>query len=460
MSNDPVLFVIYGVSGDLAKRKLLPALYSLIEQDVLPEQYSIVGVSRQSDYTVAQLVQDTTEYLPDDSINHNALTALTQHLKIVHNPLTSKADLVKLKNELSDESSQLGQDTVRLYYLSVPPAAFSPLVQLLGQTGHNQVFANETTPPRLLVEKPFGYNTQSATELIQAADSAFSESQIYRIDHYLAKETAQNIMTFRFNNALFESIWNSRHIDTIRISAIEQIDIEGRANFYERTGALRDIIQSHLLQLLAITTMAQPERLESASIHAQKIKLLQAIQPIAHDQVASRAVRAQYEGYLHEVSNPSSTTETYARLLLSINNEQWRGTNIVLETGKALDRKETHIEITFKPYHQGAQANSLLFMLQPREAIVLKLLAKQPGLTNETRSVQMDFDYQKSASSKSAEAYQRVILDAIRGDQSLFASGQEVLASWRIFENVLQAWSKQSEDMQFYPKGSKPDTIL
>jgi len=326
---------------------------------------------------------------------------------------------------------------------------------LLGQTGHNGPIADSHDLPRLLIEKPFGYDLPSAKELISVLAEHFTEDQVYRIDHYVAKETVQNILTFRFKNPLFESIWNNRHIDHISVVAREKLDIGTRADFYDQTGALRDFIQNHLLQLLAITTMNRPQELNSDGIHAEKLKLLQAIEPIAPDEMAAQTLRGQYEGYPKEVGNHDSSVETFARIKLWIDNEQWTGVPITLETGKALNEKLTEISVFFRqPDDSADEHNKLVFRIQPCEGITLHLQTKRPGIQNITDGADMELDYARSFNERPAEAYERVIVDAIRGDQTLFASSDEVIRSWEIVANVLEQWSHGDSDLVIYPKGS------
>lgn len=449
----PLILVIFGITGDLAQRKLLPALYQLLKAGDLPEQLHIVGISRRDvtrdevytqlksfvnepdyDKSLEQHLKDHTEMGQMDLLNTDAYRELLEHLQKIENGYEAGVS--------------------RLYYLSIPSQAFTPIIKLLGQTGHAAPLASGDAP-RLLIEKPFGYDLASAKELVHVLNEHFGEGQIYRIDHYVAKETVQNILVFRFQNPLFESIWNNRHIDHISIVARENLDIEGRANFYEQTGALRDLIQSHLLQLLAITTMDRPAQLESHDIHISKLKLLADIKPIAPHMVATKTIRGQYDGYLDEVKNPGSGIETYARLELSIDNDQWRGVPIVLETGKALNEKRTEISVIFgKPVDDSDDKNKLVFRIQPSEGITLRLQTKRPGIKNITDSADMDFDYAKSFNERPAEAYERVIVDAIRGDQTLFATAAEVIRSWEIIEHVLQQWSHNADGLKHYSKGS------
>lgn len=454
----PLLFIIFGISGDLAHRKLLPALYQLYRRGDLPDNFQVVGITRKH-YTTTDLFQDFAKYLPEEHPLTATAEALKDHITIVENSLESDADYKDLRNLLEAASESLGEGSNRIYYLSIPAQAFQTVVTHLGETGHNQTFTSESVQPRLLVEKPFGYDTASAQALIDAANTYFDESQLYRIDHYLAKETAQNILTFRFQNPLFRSIWSSQHIDSIRITAHEAIGIEGRAHFYEQTGALRDFLQSHLLQVLALVTMEQPGELTSESIHRSKLRLLQSITPLQEHDLPAKAKRGQYDSYRKEVGSETTNTETFARLYLSIDNEQWRGTEIQLETGKALSHRDSQVTIHFRADNPSLGSNTLIFRLQPHEGITLNLQAKTPGLGNETETVDMEFNYAGSFGENSAEAYERVIIDAVRGDQSLFASGQEVMTSWNIVEEVLKYWQTTGDDLVIYPSGSAPQDL-
>lgn len=447
-----LLIVIFGISGDLAQRKLLPALYNLHRKHELPEQTRIVGISRR-DIDAADVYSPLHEKLAGVNFDEQAFRHIQEITEIVTLDIDAKDDYVRLREKLHDITKQLGGGVSRLYYLSIPAQAFIPVVSHLGAAGHNEPFHEDADRPRILVEKPFGYDSSSASKLLDVTTHNFGEEQTFRIDHYLAKETAQNILTFRFQNPLFQSIWNTRHIQSIRISAFETIGIEGRANFYEQTGALRDFVQPHLMQLLALITMENPGKLDSQSIHRAKLRLLDSVQTIEANEVSEKTVRAQYSTYRDEVENQESFVETFARLRLDIDNEQWRGTEVILETGKAMAEKYTELCVTFRASSDTAGTNALIFRVQPREGITLLLQAKQPGLQNDTERVEMDFDYTRSFGGTS-EAYERVIIDAVRGDQSLFASSAEVLASWRIVDNVLRQWSESATGLQFYEVGT------
>lgn len=448
-----LVFVIFGITGDLSQRKLLPALYNLKREGNLPDKFEIVGVSRR--HVPANDVYQQLEYfVGKQAYDVKIARQLERHTRMIKMDLVTHADYERLLDELRQIEIKLGGSPVRLYYLSIPPQVFTPIVRLLGETGHNAPLSGLNDTPRLLVEKPFGYDESSARELIAVMDEHFGEGQIYRIDHYVAKETVQNILTFRFENPLFESIWNRKHIVNIRVVAHEQIGIEGRAAFYEQTGALRDLIQSHLLQLLAITTMDEPTKLESDAIHKQKLQLLQSVLPIAPNRVVDQAVRGQYEGYHSEVGNFDSAVETFARLELAIDSDRWRGVPITLETGKALAEKLTEITVCFGASDTDADRNQLVFRIQPREGITMSLQAKRPGIATVTDTVEMEFDYATTFRHRPADAYERVIVDAIRGDQTLFATADEVLASWHIIQHVIEEWAKNDTGLLAYAPGS------
>lgn len=449
----PFILVIFGITGDLSQRKLLPALYHLIQHRQLPEKIQIVGISRQK-VSVTNVYEELRQRIHGDDFDQDIVEKLHGATKMVQMDLDSAEDYEHLLERLRILSDDFGPGTSRLYYLSIPAQAFVSVVHLLGKTGHHEPFDLESERPRLLVEKPFGYDTASAETLVKAADEHFGEQQVFRIDHYLAKETAQNILTFRFQNPLFQSIWNSRHIESIKITAYETIGIEKRVAFYEQTGALRDILQSHLMQLLALITMEKPAALESRDIHKTKLRLLESIDVIPPEQVHEQAIRGQYESYRAEVGKLSTHVETFARLHLKIDNEQWRGVAVTIETGKALHEKSTEIEVRFRASEDAPGANILTFRVQPQEGITLSLQAKRPGLAKETDTVTMNFDYDRAFYGLTGDAYERVIIDAIRGDQSLFATAPEVLTSWRIVENVLQTWSTSAKGLVIYPVGS------
>lgn len=457
--NKPIILVIFGITGDLSQRKLLPALYHLVKHRQLPENIAIIGISRKK-VPVSEVYDSLKLKIHGDDYDKAAVEQLHDATRMLQVDLDKNEDYARLLESLRVVSDELGPGVSRLYYLSIPSQAFVSVVHHLGETGHHEPFGQDGERPRLLVEKPFGYDVASAETLVKAADEHFGEQQTFRIDHYLAKETAQNILTFRFQNPLFQSIWNTRHIESIQIVAYETIGIEKRAVFYEQTGALRDILQSHLMQLLALITMEKPAALESHDIHRAKLRLLESIDSISPEAVETQAVRGQYDSYKTEVENPHSHVETFARLHLNIDNEQWRGVKVTIETGKALHEKCTEIIVRFRANEDAPGTNTLTFRVQPQEGITLSLQAKRPGLAKETETVRMDFDYERAFYGLAGEAYERVIIDAVRGDQSLFATAQEVLTSWRIVENVLQAWGADGKNLRVYPVGAPAYEIV
>ncbi len=440
--------MIFGVTGDLARRKLLPALYHLTRDNLLHPDTQIIGVTRQK-LTKHDVLAPLDRYTASHARpSQAALRRFKQSFHLFRLDMARQSGYKELKHYLDELEQTTGAAQQRLYYLSIPPAIFDEVVDLMGRAGLHKPAGPEHVPPALLLEKPFGYDLASARVLVKSLRMWFNEDQVYRIDHYLAKEMAQNILDFRFYNPLFASVWDNRHIRSVTITAHERIGIEGRTQFYEQTGALRDIVQSHLLQLMSLVAMDRPKSWSSAGLHRARLKLLKSIVPVPNYAVDQRAVRGQYKGYKSEVGNRHTTTETYAAVVLEIDNDRWRGVPFVLRAGKSLNEKRTSIEVDFG-------GNVLDMQLQPRERIGLGLLAKQPGHGHDRTRTELDFDYRRSYPRlTSPEAYERVLLDAINQDQSLFASSQEVLASWQIIQPVLDEWSKTSRDIRLYRTGS------
>lgn len=454
---EPAIIVIFGITGDLAQRKLLPALYHLLKDDLLHEDTEIVGVTRRDTSTDELLNKTELCVIEADNVCDPAvLKLMKQRLRMHKMDLTNGEDYEQLYTYLNSIETEHGMCMNRLYYLSIPPSVYEPIVANLGDHGLNKSCQHGRAATRLLIEKPFGYDLPSARELIAETGKHFNEQQIFRIDHYLAKETVQNILTFRFQNPIFETIWDNKHIQHIDILASEKIGIEGRANFYEQVGALRDFIQSHLLQLLATVTMEQPKHMSSEAIHASRLALLDAIEQVPADKVQELAIRGQYDGYRKEVDRPDSHTETFAALHLSIDAPRWKQVPITVRTGKALHEKQTAVTVTFK--HLGddiKHANVLTFSVQPREGIGINLYAKRPGFDNELEMVPMEFSYERSFDDHGhPDAYERVLVDAVKGDRTLFATSEEVIASWRILQPIIEQWSKGADDLQTYKVGS------
>jgi glucose-6-phosphate 1-dehydrogenase len=342
----------------------------------------------------------------------------------------------------------------RLFYLSIPPQVYEPVIKNFGLHHLNQGCPHHKGVTRLLVEKPFGYDLVSAQELIHSTNRYFGEDQIFRIDHYLAKETVQNILVFRAHNPIFNSLWSSQFISRIAIDLREPTGIEGRADFYDNVGALRDVVQNHLLQLLALVTMELPKNLDdNASLHQAKQALLADIMPV--DMKRAKVVRAQYNSYRQEANKPHSTTETFVSLTFDINNKRWKGVPVRLTAGKALKDDRSTIQLTFGPLAGSTTVNTLTFRVQPDEGIDIELTAKRPGFEDKTEVVRMDFSYQNTFIEPGhPDAYERVLVDAFKGDHSLFATSEEVLTTWRILQPVLNAWTRSSDDLKTYEVGS------
>jgi glucose-6-phosphate 1-dehydrogenase len=362
---DPSIIVIFGITGDLSRRYLLPALYHLCKDDLLPNPVAVIGTSRQTLELDDFLGHVELCVLEQDNIcDPDVLKKLRKLVELVQLDPTEPTHYDRLLKRLNEIEDAHGECLNRLYYLSIPPQIYAPVINNLGSTELNGSCQHGTATTRLLVEKPFGYDLASAEALIKETSQRFKEEQLFRIDHYLAKEISQAILPFRLQNPAFEALWNAEHISKIEIIAIESLDVEGR-KFYDQIGALRDLVQSHLLQLLALTTMELPATLEAADIHSAKQQLLESIAKPVLEQVREQVVRGQYEGYRQEVDNPTSTTETFVSLSLELPTSRWQGTSLELTTGKALAAKQTAVVLHFR------EGGKLSFQIQPEGAIAL-----------------------------------------------------------------------------------------
>lgn len=453
--SNPTTLVIFGASGNLAQIKLFPALYELLAYGHLPERLSIVAIFRQSSAALDTVMSqvEVTMLRQHRECDPAILARLKSLIRPIIMDSTNQEDYYRLRDMLDGIDHEFSVAHQRIFYLAIPPSIFKPVIACLGAAELNKEY--DGVARRIFIEKPFGSDLASARDLIDSIKTHFEEHQIYRIDHYLAKETVQNILTFRFQNPLIRSIWNRDGIDYIHIRAFEKIDIEGRSDFYESLGALRDLLQSHLLQLMALIMMDAPTAMESHAIHEQKNALLGAIK-LPTEPIDEFANRGQYEGYREEVNNPESQVETYAIVKLGVDLPEWHGVPVVLETGKALDHKDTSIEVVFRDRHNiDSGRNTLTIHVQPDEGIELQLTAKSPGFGYETRPVSMNFSYNTAFEGKNPEAYERVLFDAIAGDQTLFSTSAEVLACWEILEPIIQTWRNHNSIPESYTKGSE-----
>jgi glucose-6-phosphate 1-dehydrogenase len=465
--------VIFGATGDLARRKLLPALYNLAHEGALPEMFNLIGVSRrdQSDDDFRNFAREAVNQFSRRQPDAQVLEGLLARMSYLGIPFDDTPGYAKLGTALDALDEELSQPLNRAYYLSTAPEYFPVITENLKENGLHRT---EHAEVRVVIEKPFGTDLESARSLQEVVHSVFRERQVFRIDHYLGKETVQNVMAFRFANYMFEPVWNRNYIDHIQITAAEDIGIGTRAGYYDQAGALRDLVQNHMLQLLTLVCMEPPASFEANKVRDEKVKVLQAIEPPTPEQVAEITVRARYTagmaggeeatGYLQEEGVPSdSHTETYAALRLEVHNWRWAGVPIVLRTGKRLARKVTEIAVQLKPVPHmaftskgsvGVQPNQLILTVQPNEGVSLSLGAKIPGASMRIRPVNMEFLYGTSFMSQSPEAYERLILDAMRGDATLFTRNDEVDAQWSIIDPILKAWEAGTPPLAEYEAGT------
>lgn len=436
----PTSMIIVGITGDLARRKLLPAIAAIAAAGQLPASFTLIGISRR-EVTASEVLEGVED--PDGF--------LAAHLQMFRMELEDREDYSRLRVFLAEQEKNSSEDAQRLFYLSVPPQISGPIITFLGESGLAAV-----PRTKLLLEKPFGTDLISAQELIEATRRHFGEEQVYRIDHYLAKEMAQNILVFRSGNSLFKQTWNKEFIERIDVLASETIGIEGRAVFYEQTGALRDVVQSHLLQLAALTLMDLPKT--EQDVARLRLQALQMLYPPAADRLSRLVHRGQYDGYAAEVGVPHTAVETFVSAVFYSTDPKWEGVPVRLITGKALDKKITEIRIHYRQEETG-ESNQLVLRIQPHEGIEVALWSKRPGYDRQLEQVLLDFTYTEYFD-QLPEAYEQVMLDAIRSDHSLFASSEEILASWRILAPIQHAWSMSDDDLLHYVSGSSPDVIL
>ena len=465
----PTTLVIFGGTGDLAHRKLLPAVYNLAHEGALPERFNLVAVSRadipHGDYQgmARESINQYSRRSPDPKV----LDKLLENVRYVPGTFDDDSVYDRLEETLDGFDSEAGIPFNRVFYLSTAPAFFPVIV---GKIGEQHLDHHEGAEVRVVIEKPFGTRLTEAVELNRQVLSVLDESQVFRIDHYLGKETVQNMLAFRFANGLFEPIWNRNYIDYVQITAAEDLGIGSRAGYYDTSGALRDLVENHMMQLLTLLCMEPPVTFSADDVRDEKVKVLHAIRPVTPEETvrarytAGMAEGKQVVGYLEEEGVPAdSKTETYAALELEVDNWRWAGVPIYMRTGKRLARKVTEIAVTLKPVPHlafeaagsvGVQPNQLVLTMQPNEGVSLSLGAKIPGTRMRIRPVNMEFLYGTAFLSQSPEAYERLIMDAMRGDATLFTRDDEVEAQWRVIDPILEAWGNDEVPVSEYAAGT------
>ena len=469
----PSALVIFGVTGDLSRKKLMPAVYDLANRGLLPPGFALVGFARRDweDQDFAKVVYDAVKEHSRTEFREETWQQLLQGIRFVQGTFDDPASFARLRETVETLDVERGTMGNHAFYLSIPPKDFPTVARQLKESGLVGEHSDEDSCwRRVVIEKPFGDDLESARALNSALEVAFPADSIFRIDHYLGKETVQNILALRFANELYEPIWNRNHIDHVQITMAEDIGVGGRAGYYDGIGAARDVIQNHLLQLLALTAMEEPISLSAEHLRAEKEKVLEAVQ--LPEDLSLAAARGQYaggwqggekvNGFLEEEGmNPESTTETYAALKLEIATRRWAGVPFYLRTGKRLGRRVTEIAVVFKraPHHLMGRAselgqNALVIRVQPNEGVTIRSGSKVPGAGTQVRDVTMDFGYGHAFTEASPEAYERLILDVLLGDPPLFPRHEEVELSWKILDPIEQYWASLDSQPEQYAPGS------
>ena len=464
--------VIFGGTGDLASRKLMPALYDLARQRSLPPAFAVVGVGRNehsdAEYR-AQMRDAVAEHSRSRPIDDQVWRSFCDRL--FYASVRSEDGYEDLKRRLEQIDREVGTEGGRLFYLATPPAAYAPIARSIGR---HDLARSAGGWSRIVVEKPFGRDLASALALSETLHEVFQEDEIFRIDHYLGKETVQNILVFRFANSIFEPLWDRRYVDHVQITVAETLGVEERTEYYDKAGAIRDVVQNHVLQLMALVAMEPPVAFDANAVRDEKVKVLRAMRPIGADELADRAVRGQYVGGFiegehvpgyHELAEipPESKTETFVALKMFVDNWRWEGTPFYLRHGKRLPKHATEIAIQFRgvPHQlfsaqarEGLEPNTLVLRIQPEEGISLRFGAKVPVQGVRIRSVAMDFAYGASFLIDAPDAYETLLLDALRGDATLFTRQDEVEGQWRLVDPVLAGWQDDPAPPPSYAAGT------
>jgi len=451
--------VIFGASGDLNKRKLLPALYRLAYERRLPSTFSVIGTSRSQlsdDAFRGAMRQAVKQFLEDSPFDEDLWSSFAQNLHFVAGDLGDAGLYSALQNKLA----ALGRANV-LFYLSIQPSFYGPVVDAIGAAGLGQGGAGGWR--RIVIEKPFGRDLDSARALNDRIHRVFPENEVYRIDHYLGKETVQNVLAFRFGNGIFEPVWNRRYVNHVQITAAESIGVEGRGGYYQEAGALRDMVQNHLLQVTATIAMEPSAVYEPDAVRDERAKLLRSIRILTPEQVPLYAVAGQYKGFRQEPGvDPGARTDTYAAATFFIENWRWAGVPFYVRTGKKLPKRATEIAIQFNtaphalftPDGTTMRPNLLILRIQPEEGISLRFLSKLPGSGMRLRPVSMDFNYGSSFGERSPSAYETLLVDALTGDATLYTRQDMVEASWRAVQPILDDWATRKFDFPNYEPGT------
>ncbi|TAK58108.1 glucose-6-phosphate dehydrogenase [Patescibacteria group bacterium] len=457
----PTIFIICGVTGDLAQRKLLPALLSLYTKKLLPRKFKIVGFSRR-EFTD----QDFRLFLREEmNINHNLYRPEDIH-RFLNNVVYQQGqfDATVAYENLAKRLAKIDelefmQCSNKLFHLSVAPSFYETILGQLSKSGLSIPCGGNLGWTRVLVEKPFGNDTETAKKLDALLGTLFKEEQIFRIDHYFAKEALQNVLAFRFSNSLFEPLWNNKHIECVHIQLLEKIGIEGRGNFYDGVGALKDVGQNHILAMLALLAMNRPETFDAPSIRKERAIVLKNLRAINSKNIRGSVVRGQYLGYVQEPGvSKTSSTETYFQLQAFVDTRAWKGVPFYLESGKGLSENKAEISIYFKDTTGEDKTNILSFRIQPDEAIKIRFWVKKPGFGMQTEAKTLGFNYKDSHSPQSIpDAYERVLYDAILGDQTLFTSTDEIKYAWKFITPIIDSW--RMLPLEKYQRGSRGPEI-
>lgn len=484
----PCVMVIFGASGDLAKLKLLPAVYEMAREKLLSKNFALVGYSRtemsdddfRARFREAVLANARSKKV---GIEEEILNDLLPRVFYRHGDYGNAGDFDRLKGFLEQLDGKYGTNGSRLFYLSTPPNTFMPIVQSLGERHLTTRGAAEGVWQRVIIEKPFGRDLKSAVELNEQLLHYLRETQVYRIDHYLGKETVQNLMVMRFANSIFEPIWNYKYIDHVQITVAETVSADDRGGYYDKSGALRDMVQNHIFQLMALVAMEPPSALDAQAVRDEKVKVYRSIRPIRPGSVDRYAIRGQYgagefgskgkttEGYLKAKGvDPNSRTETFAAIKLYIDNWRWSGMPFYIRTGKCMPEKVSEVVVRFRSppltlFQKQCEApvfpNDLIIKVAPEEGISLRLNGKVPGGAMNIKSVAMDMFYKTTFKAEAPEAYERLIYDAICGDQTLFIRGDEAEAAWSVIDPIEQGWATSIHPPQQYaPKSWGPKAAM